>query len=193
MIGNDIVDLKRAQIDSNWKHPGFQQKLFGEDERRLIGNASDPFQLIWRLWSMKESAYKLFIQEGGACFFNPSKLACQLFDLQNGSVQLDKQEYHTYSTSNTEYIFSSAQVKCRQLLEHSCILPLDQYAYQAQSNLTKKRLLQYVANNNKIRVANLSIRKTDSGVPQIFFYNKKLPASISLTHHGNYGAFSILN
>ena len=63
MIGNDIVDLKLASIQSNWQRKGFLNKVFTKKEQTLILNASNSFEMVWLLWSIKESAYKVYIQQ----------------------------------------------------------------------------------------------------------------------------------
>ena len=62
------------------------QKIFTLKEQSIIATSADPFKTVWRLWSMKESAYKVFIQAGGIRFFNPTKIECSLHSLENGQV-----------------------------------------------------------------------------------------------------------
>lgn len=73
MIGNDIVDLKQAAKDSNWKRPRFLDKIFTPREQQLIWSAKDQDQMVWLLWSMKEAAYKVNVQQFGTRFFNPKR------------------------------------------------------------------------------------------------------------------------
>ena len=81
MIGNDLVDLKLANIQSNWQRKGFLDKLFTPKEQVYILNADNPFETVWLLWSMKESAYKLYLQQGATRFFNPLKVNCEIFSV----------------------------------------------------------------------------------------------------------------
>ena len=69
MIGNDIVDLKQAAKDSSWKRPRFLDKIFTPREQQLIWSAKDQDQMVWLLWSMKEAAYKVNVQQFGKRFF----------------------------------------------------------------------------------------------------------------------------
>lgn len=78
MIGNDLVDLKLAAKQSNWQRKGFLDKLFTPKEQGCILNSSNPFETVWLLWSMKESAYKAYLQTHNERFFAPKKLACNL-------------------------------------------------------------------------------------------------------------------
>jgi len=64
MVGNDIIDLGETRRSTNWERPGFVQKIFTPKEQGFINASADPFSIVWRLWSMKESAYKVFLQTG---------------------------------------------------------------------------------------------------------------------------------
>ena len=78
MIGNDIIDLSVAKLESNWQRIGFLEKQFTEKEQQLILTASNPFVLVWKFWSMKEAAYKVYAQENEMRFFAPKKFNCLL-------------------------------------------------------------------------------------------------------------------
>ena len=74
MIGNDIIDLSLAKIESNWQRKGFLEKQFTANEQQLILAATNSFDLVWRFWSMKEAAYKVYSQQNEIRFFAPKKL-----------------------------------------------------------------------------------------------------------------------
>ena len=78
MIGNDIVDLERAEQDSNWRRKGYLQKVFTVDEQKKIENTDTPDVLVWLLWSMKEAAYKAFSRKLGIRNYAPVKINCLL-------------------------------------------------------------------------------------------------------------------
>jgi len=77
MIGNDIVDIAEARQRSNWQRPRFLDKLFTLQEQQLIQNSDNSFLMVWRLWSMKESAYKLYTQLHPSRFYNPKQFECR--------------------------------------------------------------------------------------------------------------------
>lgn len=60
MIGNDVVDLILARKESNWKRKGYLNKLFTTSEQELISNSTNPEEMVWMLWSIKESVYKAY-------------------------------------------------------------------------------------------------------------------------------------
>ena len=78
MIGNDIIDLSLAKTQSNWQRKGFLEKQFSANEQQLILAATNSFILVWRFWSMKEAAYKIFTQQNEIRFFAPKNFDCLL-------------------------------------------------------------------------------------------------------------------
>ena len=74
MIGNDIIDLSAAKLESNWQRRGFLEKQFTKNEQRQILSAQNSFVCVWRIWSMKEAAYKIYTQQNELRFFAPKKL-----------------------------------------------------------------------------------------------------------------------
>ena len=69
MIGNDIIDLSLAKIESNWQRRGFLEKQFTANEQKLILAAKNSFVLVWKFWSMKEAAYEVYVQQNEIRFF----------------------------------------------------------------------------------------------------------------------------
>lgn len=112
MIGNDLVDLTRAALDSNWRRPGYLQKVFTEEEQELIQKSDEPDQLIWLFWSMKEAAYKINSRQTGIRSFNPSSIACSVLELTpfkaTGTVLIAAEVYFTETRMNLDYIHSIA-------------------------------------------------------------------------------------
>ena len=192
MIGNDIVDLGLAMKEGTWKRPGFQKKVFAVEEQKLIAHSSKAFLLIWRLWSMKESAYKLYIRLGGKRFFNPSKLVCKVESKTRGSVRVDDQVFTTSSLIEDDYVFSTAAIKATQPFQ-SQVIELQSSNYEIQSRDTKSGALTQVAKQRSFNLEAMEIRKSPSGVPEAFHQGLKIPIDLSLSHHGKFGVFSILN
>ena len=78
MIGNDIVDIEEAKRMSNWQRPRFLEKIFTDKEQYLIKSSENPFILVWRFWSMKEAAYKLYTQLKPSRFYRPKSFECDI-------------------------------------------------------------------------------------------------------------------
>jgi len=112
MIGNDLVDLRAASFESNWKREGYLQKLFSESEQALIIAADNPGICIWTLWSMKESAYKVHSRKTGQRKFAPSKLLTSDIHVNKkgirGIVEAEGRRYFTKTLVRKSYVYSIA-------------------------------------------------------------------------------------
>ncbi|WP_339634326.1 4'-phosphopantetheinyl transferase superfamily protein [Bizionia echini] len=190
MIGNDIIDLNETKRTTNWKRPGFLKKLFTETEQHIIAYSEDPFTTVWQLWSMKESAYKVFIQTGGKPFYNPRRLACNL-KADHGEVLIESMLLKTDTIINANYIFSVA--KKRETTAKNGIFKLDGLDIKKQSDVLKQQFLKVISVENNLNVHALAIRKSETGVPKLFNKNTKINVAFSLSHHGKYASYSILN
>ncbi|MFN3968072.1 4'-phosphopantetheinyl transferase superfamily protein [Flavobacterium sp.] len=103
MIGNDIIDLAKAKKESNWQRKGFLDKLFTEDEQKLILNSEDSEQMVWNLWSRKEAAYKIYNRQTGERFFNPKCFVCEA-----GEVDFGTYKYFTQTQITSDFIYTIA-------------------------------------------------------------------------------------
>ena len=112
MIGNDIVDLRQAILESNWRRKGYLNKLFSTREQELIFEAKDQTQMVWLLWSMKESAYKIHSRRKNWRAFAPLKLICETLvikgDLVIGSVICENIRFFTQSMLSQDFIHTVA-------------------------------------------------------------------------------------
>lgn len=77
MIGNDVVDLSLARIESNWRRKGFLNKIFTISEQDLILQASNQDEMVWLLWSLKESTYKAYLRMDYKRGFYPIQIKIQ--------------------------------------------------------------------------------------------------------------------
>ena len=112
MIGNDIVDLAQAEQDSNWARPGYLNKLFTAEEQFLISSDMQPNSMVWLLWTMKESAYKIDSRRSKLREFAPVKLLCNNLIIHEntatGNVCYNDQLYFTRSLIEKTYIHTIA-------------------------------------------------------------------------------------
>ncbi|MFD2552407.1 4'-phosphopantetheinyl transferase superfamily protein [Bizionia sediminis] len=190
MIGNDIVDLNIAAQQSNWKRPRFLNKIFTEQEQQLIHNSKNQTTTVWRLWSMKEAAYKINIQQYGGRLFAPKKLQCTILTNQKGWVRFMGQTYQTQSVVTKNSISTIAHTLAQKQFIHK-VFKINDSSYQAQSDKTKQELLQLVSQYKKVPIHNLQICKDANNIPQLFFKGIKQKISISMAHHGLYGGCGI--
>lgn len=108
MIGNDIVDLTLARKESNWKRPGFLDKIFTTKEQFLILNADDQEIMVWNLWSRKEAAYKIYNRQTGIRGYFPSQLECNYENASSGSVHCNGNTYYTKTEISKDKISTVA-------------------------------------------------------------------------------------
>jgi phosphopantetheinyl transferase (holo-ACP synthase) len=191
MTGNDIVDIKIAAAESNWKRKGFLEKIFTAQEQQYIKEAAVPDEMVWKLWTMKESAYKIYTRQYSGRYFAPQKFRCTLLSELAGVVEYENTSYQTKTISTKNYIYSIARPAAIENTDfiNSCF-PLPQpYGSCRQQFIYQKIMGLYISvygNTEK----NMAVVKNKNGIP--FLYcgsNLKLP--ISITHHGHFGAFTI--
>ncbi|RZJ72743.1 4'-phosphopantetheinyl transferase superfamily protein [Flavobacterium sp.] len=103
MIGNDVVDLKAAKAQSDWRRKGFLEKLFLEPEIRLIQNSENPDISVWNLWSRKEAAYKIFNRQTGIRKFNPTFFACADLNPES-NVRFGNEIVYSKTEVNPEFV-----------------------------------------------------------------------------------------
>ena len=121
MIGNDIVDLNLAKTQSNWQRKGFLEKQYTAKEQEEILSAKNPFFKVWLFWSMKEAAYKIYVQQFGIRFFNPLKLVCSLDSKSDGFVTIGNTTFFTKSVISEEYIYTIAVSKNSKNYNSECL------------------------------------------------------------------------
>ena len=190
MVGNDVVDLKLAAQESNWERPRFLNKLFTITEQKLIQEASNPFETVWLLWSMKESAYKIYMQQGASRIYAPLKFECRLINDTDGSVTFSTNIYKTTSVISTDYIHTISFSEQMDVTIH--VFPLKDSSAKAQRYETYRLLKCSIAKQRNIDFENLEIIKTAEGIPQLYSKDSLLDIFISLSHHGRYGAVVFL-
>ena len=115
MIGNDLVDLHCALAESNWERKGFLDKLFTTSEKEQIRSGSDPFLRVWKYWTMKEAAYKIYSRITGIRSFAPVKLGCTPGEHPYGTVRVDDLKVYTCTEITDTYIHTTACLQADQL------------------------------------------------------------------------------
>ncbi|MFK7783092.1 4'-phosphopantetheinyl transferase superfamily protein [Psychroserpens sp.] len=184
MIGNDIVDLKQASKDSNWKRPRFLDKVFTRQEQLIISSSEDDNLSVWLMWSMKEAAYKAYVREFEHGFFNPKRIQCQLILKDKGVVRIDTNLYYLKIEITSEYVHSVASSKRDYVPEND--------AFKLYSNNQSKEVrTRLISHKYDKDIYSIKIIKTALGVPNLFNNRTLAFKAISLSHHGNYGAYAI--
>lgn len=190
MIGNDIVDISLAITQSNWRRKGFLEKLFSISEIDLVMKNRNPTSMVWRLWSMKESAYKANYRINKIRKFNPQQLECEVIDEQLGEVKIGANLYHVKTEMNQFYIHSIA---LSSGFKESVQQQIHNNESLVNSNELHDLLLQHVAFSGNYNQRELLLKKTTEFIPELFRNKNKLKTICSLSHHGTYGAYIFTN
>ena len=105
MIGNDVIDLSVARLESNIYRKNYLQKILTHQELSELQRRLDPEIHFWLLWSMKESAYKSFNRSSGIRLYNPSSFEC--YPDENGLegiVRFGPEIFFCRTAINLDYI-----------------------------------------------------------------------------------------
>ena len=179
-IGNDIVDLKLAETESNWQRQGFLEKQFTQKEQEEILNSEHPFLKVWLFWSMKEAAYKCYTQRVEKRFFAPQKFECSILPKKKGLVVFEDTTFYTTTIFTKFYMHTVAKEAQEERLLFSGI----GFSKTIQIDLKIK-----LAAETEILSEEIEKIKTCVGAPLFYQQQKLLTKSCSISHHGNYGAF----
>ena len=128
MIGNDVVDLILAKKESNWKRKGFLNKLFTPFEQELIQKTTNQDEMVWMLWSIKESAYKAYQRFKYNEGFYPIKIEIlELNDKNESIIQLFGTLFYGKTTINNDFIKTVVVLHKSDLNRIQYLNPSDYY------------------------------------------------------------------
>ena len=185
MVGNDIIDIQLATSQSNWQRPRYLDKLFTTSEQELIRSSDNATHMVWRLWSMKEAAYKLYTQLNPSRFYNPKAFKCFIVDTSYVRYKSFRCEVNTQHTK--DYIISVARLDNRQPLFN--VIEFREPSHTAISLATQKQVIQLFSNQNNCAPKEVTFIKSEFGIPFIQYKSERY--NVSLSHHGRFGAVAI--
>lgn len=188
MIGNDIVDIVIARKRSNWRRPGYLDKLFTNGEQALIHTADDPERQLWLLWACKEAAYKAWSAEFHERRYAPRSLRIiEWISTQTDRFQavLHTQErtYMVKAQANKNFISSSTEVTPIRILDRQLLHTSDALPKQ-RSTVIRQMAVELAAQHFQCRPNKINIRKNELGRPILYYLNEPQSAYLSWSHHG---------
>ncbi len=187
MIGNDVVDLTVAGINSRWREVRFLDKIFNSEEQSLI-TESNQFYTIWRLWSMKESAYKIWARNKRARY-NPKFFKCKIISETSGIVSFDNNSINTTTMFSENVIHTNAIFQNLEVI--SGIVKLEGFSRIDKLRFLKEKTIESYSDFCSISKESISIKKNAFGAPELFINHQNQTNFLSLSRHGCYGAFAI--
>ena len=188
MIGNDIVDLEFAGFNSRWREQRFLDKLFSIEEQDFIFSDENRFENIWKLWSMKESAYKIISRADGIVRFNPKDFQCFTMTATRGQVIYENNSISTVTQTNQKFIQTTAYLKQNWI---SDVFQVLNAGAEAPSQPKYEHAVRAYAEQKKVSQNTIEIIKNDIGVPQFYLQGNLQKEQLSLSHHGHFGAWAI--
>jgi len=169
MIGNDIIDLRLAEKESNWQRKGYLGKIFTAAEQEMICEADSPAGMVWLLWSCKEAAYKIVNRITSIRVYNPARFNCTFINKEGhivtGVVQHEARKYSFTSYRDSEHIHTVAVANAIFLSD------LEIYA----GNTMPASLF-----------GGSSLIKNQDGIPYLLSCCSYSPTPVSISHHGDY-------
>lgn len=191
MIGNDVIDLFIADKNA-WQNDRYLDKVFNGSEQGLIRSSEEPAKTLWRLWSMKESAYKLHFRSSLKRRLNPLSFSCVLIDEVHGRVGIEERTFDTLSESSDDFIHSLAYYPelsscsiCHGIVRDDSAVNLREEILDSLASSFSEHL--------GIDKAGMRFEKNEVGLPMLSFsqgVSRKEPCSIS--HHGRVGGYAIM-
>lgn len=188
MIGVDIVVLKFATCNSRWREQRFLDKLFSLEEQEFICSDEKRLQNIWRLWSMKESAYKIISRTDAVMRFNPKAYGCYVTNEKQGRVEFENSFISTVTSSHQSFIHTTAFVDNHWTSE---VFKLKSSEAKTQHKEAYQRAIKAFSNLKGVSENMIEIYKNQNGAPEFYSCGNLYTEQLSLTHHGNFGAFAI--
>ncbi|WP_378174168.1 4'-phosphopantetheinyl transferase superfamily protein [Aquimarina sp. SS2-1] len=180
MIGNDIVDLKLAAIQSNWRRRGWLDKIFEQSEQDRIKKVQDPELMVWQLWSMKEAAYKAHQRRYSLSRkYNPKDFVCT-----DTCVYIQDTAYQTVSERTDNFVYTIAY----SIADNTNFISK---VYNQRDNQYKTILQHYIADIKGIHPYAVKLEKNENGIPGIKIFDESTDIIFSLTSHGSFSAFAI--
>lgn len=188
MIGNDIIDLKVAKINSRWREQRFLEKLFTAEEQTLILSGANRFENIWRFWSMKESGYKIMSRADKGLRFNPKNFKCDIKNATEGRVIFENKRFSTRTEMHSGCLHTTAHSNSNWI---SQVFQLNLADAQSQHFEMHTHVRKAYSDLKQIPQNSISIAKDGVGVPRLYVNDILQNEHLSITHHGLFGALAI--
>lgn len=195
LIGNDIIDLACLREHCRAAHPRFWRKILDEVEYRWLCEQAAPERDIWKLWAMKESAYKCYFQRTRHRFYAPKKFACRWIC---SDAEVGRALVHTPAGMFYASVWQSSntiQALCASSPGELEEIVCQEYGLSGRnaadlSHQLRIRALSWVA--KQLERPEWELRWEDSaGFPRLFCRAGPVGAAVSLSHHGKWGGVAL--
>jgi len=209
-VGNDIVDL--ADLDGQLKNydARFVSRVCTKDEMSFLISAEKSEETFWKIWTAKETAFKIYQRLHARARFQPRNFKV---NLQSCTVTHAGMETAVAWSITRDYVFCSGRLKANstaqmisssisvtKLTDHVPIEELTELELRSAQTpescsvriLAKNLLAQTLhLNRQDIEIVRRPMRQ-DWSAPEIRYKGRILnETGLSLTHHGRFQACTI--
>ncbi len=195
MVGNDIVDLRDSDSDSESLSPRFDSRVFSVEERAAIALADDSSRHRWRLWAAKEACFKLVRQLARAqaparhVAFSPQQFQTRIAG-NAGRVVHEGIEFAIVIREGDDWLHALALPVGQAddgLIVREC--EIDDPHPDHQSEAVRELACKVISEQFGYPRNELSIRSQDR-IPGVWLRDRRLPISLSLSHQGQHVAMA---
>jgi phosphopantetheinyl transferase (holo-ACP synthase) len=189
MIGIDVVDLTSFSVYEDARFFRVLQKTCTQIENQFILGSKFPQLEYWRLWTMKESTYKIISKSKQIDQFSPKKLETEVLNDSEGWVHSPWGSFYLISFKNSNYCLSISSSN------KDCIFDFKIEICDQMSNpslFTRNSLLTRVREKFSLEDDQISFEiRYQGSIPQLYQGIKREKADLSISHHGKYTAWAL--
>ena len=181
MIGNDIVDLEKAAIESNWNRPRYLDKIYTASEQQLITEAQNQSAMLWLMWTMKEAAYKAENRISNERIYAPVRFLCRNISIggenEDGIMQTSGEVHYK------NYTFLTRSLINKKMIHTICCLNAQDFSALKTDHLNAS--IPYIEQFNELN-PDFRLKKNKAGKPAVIHQLTGRTYACSVSHHGNY-------
>ena len=181
MIGNDVVDLRDADVAPRARHPRFDARVFAPPEARALESSPTPDRLRWALWAAKEAAFKAARKRDSGLRFSPVRFVAEL-EGPRGRVRHGDLEFHVQLDVSEERVHALAA----HVGDPRAVFRVAE-SEGDPSREVRDLALRMLARVLGVPRRDLSIVKR-SGAPCLLRAGEPAAADVSFSHHGRFVA-----
>lgn len=200
MVGNDVVDLTDSEADASTLHPRFDQRVFTETERAMLGSSPQSARERWALWAAKEATYKLARRLDAGVVFSPSRFAVELADRTSrsgpraGQVRCPAGSFDVWIHEDADHVHAIALLPGTNRGE--VLMAVDRPEWNGElvgpegpGRAARQLARAHVGAALGLPAAALDVRKRGR-IPELHLGGSRLEGDLSISHHGAFVAFA---
>jgi phosphopantetheinyl transferase (holo-ACP synthase) len=191
MLGNDVIDLADPETLADALHPRFDARVFTNAERALLARSPCTSRLRWRLWAVKEAAYKCAVKLAPGTRFSPARFEVGFADERQGGVRWGtaRLRFALFEEGERLHAVATDGADPERVLHSLCELPAGAGHEQA-SSAVRELARGALAAALGCAAGELAIGRRGR-IPVLLRRGAPLGLDCSLAHHGRFAAAAI--